>query len=223
MKKTISIILTFVMLFGTAFIAKATTKDNRIYSETISAKKNETFEIPVKIDNNTGIMGFGIDVTYDSNVINPVSVEGSELLNGMLNDSIETSEAGSFRVLYTGSENFCSDGTIFTLTFNASEDATGNVSVTLSYTTDDTFNESFSEVVLNCETISISFDNGTSDPTNPSDPTDPTDPTEPDPSEEDLKLSVRIKNWAAGLDSPWNTIMSIIVAPVVFVLQIFGR
>lgn len=214
MKRFISIILTFTMLFGLAFAVKAATKDNRIYSEPITAEKNSTVEIPVKIENNTGIMGFSIDVSYDSSVLTPVSVEGSEILIGMLNDSIETSDAGSFIVLYTGSENFNSDGILFTLKFSANDKASGNVSVNLSYSQEDTFDESYHNAMLNCEAISIVFDNSGSDP---SDPDNPTDPIEED------KLSVRIKNWAEGLNSPWNTVMSIIVAPVVFILQLIGR
>lgn len=224
MKRFISIILTFTMLFGLAFAVKAATKDNRIYSEPITAEKNSTVEIPVKIENNTGIMGFSIDVSYDSSVLTPVSVEGSEILTGMLNDSIETSDAGSFTVLYTGTESIESDGLLFTLKFKVSDSAVGNTSVNLSYCQEDTFDEEFSEVELKCESISVSVKDNNSEPDDHSDPTDPSDhPSDPEPGDEELKLSVRIKNWAAGLNSPWNTIMSVIVAPVVFVLQIFGR
>lgn len=205
MKIFISIILTFTMLFGLAFAVKAATKDNRIYSEPITAEKNSTVEIPVKIENNTGIMGFGIDVKYNAAILNPVSVEGSELLSGMLNDSIDTSEKGSFIVLYTGTESFKSDGTIFTLKFSTSEDADEDTSINLFYSQEDTFDEDFHEVKLNCENISVSFG------------------SDPDPDEEDPKWSVIIKKWAAGLSSPWNTVMSILVAPVVFILQLFGR
>ena len=224
MKKIFSLILAFLMLFVVSFAVTAAAEDNRIYSDPVSTEKGSTIEIPVKIENNTGIMGFAIDVSYDNNVLNPVSVEGSDSFCGMFNDSIETSDAGSFTVLYTGTESIESDGLLFTLKFKVSDSAAGNTSVNLSYCQEDTFDEEFSEVELKCESISVSVKDNNSEPDDPSDPTDPSDPpSDPEPGDDELKLSVRIKNWAAGLNSPWNTIMSVIVAPVVFVLQIFGR
>ena len=203
------------MLFSVAFAVNAATPNNRIYSETVTAKKGSSVEVPVKIENNTGIMGLAIEITYDSKVLTPVSAVKSDSLSGMFDDSIETSDAGSFRVVYTGSENFDFDGTLFTLKFNVSADAAGATSIDLSYSKADTFDVKYKDVDLNCESVSISFKDDSTQPTEPEDPST-------EPGEEELKLSVRIKNWAAGLASPLNSVMSVLVAPVVMLLQVFG-
>ena len=98
-----------------------------------------------------------------------------------------------------------SDGQLFTVKFNVSESAFADTAVSLSYSQEDTFDESFNDVILNCENITVSFDGGTIEPS------------------EELKLSERIQKWAAELPSPWNTIMSILTAPVVFIISIFER
>lgn len=204
MKKAVSIILILLVLLSFTLVSKAAT-ENRIYSPDVRAERGSTVEIPLCIENNSGFMGFDIIVEYSSDILTPVSVSKSSLLTGMFDDSIETSDPGSFHVIYTGSENIISDGQLFTVKFNVSESAFADTAVSLSYSQEDTFDESFNDVILNCENITVSFDGGTIEPS------------------EELKLSERIQKWAAELPSPWNTIMSILTAPVVFIISIFER
>lgn len=216
MKKLVPIVLTIFLLLSVMISAEAAAVKNRVYSDKVYTEKGATVDIPVKIENNTGIMGFAVDVSYDSDVLTPVSIAKSDNLSGSMNDSIETgtAESESFKVVYTGTEEYKSDGVLFTLKFIVSDSASEDVYISFSYSEEDTFNEEFKDVKLNCEEITVCFSGK---------PVDPDEPSEPDPGEKETKLSVRIKNWAAELNSPWNTIMTVITAPVVFILQLIGR
>lgn len=65
-----------------------------IYADTITATTDKTILIPVKIRNNTGIMGFKITVKYDEAVLASPKISTGEIAqNGMMNDSIGISPA----------------------------------------------------------------------------------------------------------------------------------
>lgn len=193
-------------------IISSAASQNRIYSEAVNAKAGETVVIPVKIDGNTGFMGFKITIAYDSGVLTPVSVTKADALSGLLNDSIETSTDSSFSVVYSGTGNCTQNGKIFDVSFKVKENAKNSTELDVAFTQSDTFDEKYEDIVFNCEKITVSF--GGNNPTNPEDPENP---------EENLKLSERIRRWAAGLAAPFNTIMSIIVAPVVFIVSLFEK
>ena len=207
MKKITAIICCVLLLFLTTLTGYAdASAPNRIYAEKIYAVAGEAISIPIKISGNTGFMGFAINIDYDPAVLTPVSVSRADLLIGMFDDSIETSEPGRFRVVFTGTGNIASDGQLFTVVFNASENASGNTQLSLSYSKGDTFDENYHDIVFNCENTTVTFGSNTYDP-----------------GKDDLMLSARIKDWAAGLKTPWKTIMTDILAPIVFILSLFGR
>ncbi|MCR5150029.1 MAG: hypothetical protein K6B52_02240 [Clostridiales bacterium] len=203
MKKLISIVCCVMMIMAitlTGFADGAV--NNRVYAEQISGVAGDEISVPVKISGNKGFMGFGLTVSYDGSVLTPVSVAPAKTLPGIFNDSIETADAGSFKVIFTSTENFTSDGELFTLVFNAADDAVGQTFVRLSYDQDDTFNEEFHDMLFDCEPITVLF-----------------------PAEEPsvIRPSAVIQKWAAGLRYPFNKVMSFLVKPIVLVLSLFGR
>ncbi len=205
MKRTISIVLILIMLFGTMFSVSASAAENRIYADDIVVENGASIEIPICIENNSGFMGFAINVQYDSAVLTPVSVDKCDLLSGMFDDSIEISDLGGFKVVYTGTENVVADGQLFIVTFETGQNASESTQIKLSYSKEDTFDEDYHDVAFQCESITVHF-KGADDPIEPV-----------------QKLSVRIKDWAVGLRSPFNIILTVLVAPVLFVLSVFGR
>lgn len=215
MKKIATILLTVVLTLCctlTAFSASG----NAVGGGSVTAKTGETVSIPIAIDGNTGFMGFGIIVTYDAKVLTPISVEKGAMLTGMFEDSLATSDPGSFKVIHAATEDNRSDGVLFTAVFRVAEDAK-STEISLAASADDTFKEGYETVDFRCAPILVTVENAGSNPDQPDLPTTPDDP------EEELKLSERISNWAASRKAPMNTIMKIVVAPVVFVLRLFGK
>lgn len=144
-----------VLSFPTAFAAQT---ENEIFCADLTVSAGETVSVPVQIANNTGFMGFSIKITYDSNALTPLSVAAGEVLSrGLLNDNIETAARGSFKVIWMDSQNTVADGALFTVTFKASENASGSESISLSYSQADTFDEDWNEVVFNCVSGSVSI------------------------------------------------------------------
>ncbi len=164
MKKTkqiISLALSMILILSLLFCLPigASAANNNVYSDTIACDKGDEIEIPVMINNNTGIMGFKIILTYDSNSLTPISVsKGEAIKNGMVNDTIGTGQSGSVSVVWSGTSEITNDGTLFTVKFKVSESAKDSV-VKISYSQDDTFNESWQDVTLNCSDITININN----------------------------------------------------------------
>lgn len=152
MKKLIAVTVLLLLITTTAFAANTA----EVYAETVTATTDKAILIPVKIKNNTGIMGFKITVNYDKSVLtSPKVIKGSITKNGMMNDSIGVSPKGTIDVVWSGTQNEIGDGTLFVLSFTAlkSEDT----QIKLSYSQPDTFNEEWEDVELKCSDITIKF------------------------------------------------------------------
>lgn len=180
---------------------------NRIYAEQVQAVAGEKIIIPIKVAGNSGFMGFAMTIHYDPEVFTPLSVEAGDLLSGLFNDSIGTSQGGSFDVVFTNSADITADGVLFTVAFQAAPEVYGSKSISITYSAEDTFNENWDSVKLSPEPISVEFPAET--------------PTEPDQPEENEKLSVRIGNWIAERSSPFNKILKVLLAPIIWLIRLF--
>lgn len=127
----------------------------RLYADNAEGKRGETVSIPVKISGNSGIMGFGLKVTYDKDAMTPVSVNGAAELKGCFDNSISTSKTNSFEIFWAGSENMTFNGVIFTVSFRLNENASGDYKIGLTCLEDDTFDESWNTVNLVCEDVKV--------------------------------------------------------------------
>lgn len=126
----------------------------KLYSENLECNAGETVDVPVLIENNPGISGFTIYMTYDDSVFTPVCVNGDDLSGyGMLDDNIGYSSDNTVQVSWSGTENYYDDCELFYITFEVSDglDVRGNYEFTVDYEQADTFDENMNEVVLECE------------------------------------------------------------------------
>lgn len=151
---TITIVVCMLVSVNTSFYADAL---SYIIAEDVTVNENTNeIEIPVSISENQGVMGFMILVTYNSNILKPVSVErGSALGAGLLNDSIGASQAGLMKIMWTGSENMYTDGLIFKLKFKLLTKDFKSTQVSFDYSQPDTFNEQYDDVKLSFDNCNI--------------------------------------------------------------------
>ena len=172
LKNTISCGIALILAVVFEANAFAATK-NLVYSSPIESSPGTTVSIPICISNNCGIMGFSITVSYNADVFTPVNVgRGSALSSGLLNDSIGGTTTNSFRVIWTGTENFTGDGEIFSIEFYISSEAQGDYEIYLSYSKADTFDEEYTDVSLSCQNITVNLPStditeSTNNPDNP--------------------------------------------------------
>ena len=154
MKKIISIILAITCLYGfsiTSYAANA-----KLTADNVSISAGESFEITYSIKNNPGIMGFAFELSYDSSALAVVSVTKSESIkSGIFNDSVGTSEPGTVKIVWTGTENFYDDISLFIVKFKANDEASGKYSVKIKCLQDDTFNEKWQDVKIDCDQVSV--------------------------------------------------------------------
>lgn len=153
-----------------------TDQDFTVYADAVSAKAGEEVVIPICMANNQGIMGFKFHLTYDADVLTPVSVETGTLIpaNTIFESNEDISTTNSFDVLWAGIDDISGDGCLFNLTFQVAEDATaGRTSVQIGYSQPDTFNVDYEDVVLNCNPVTVVLEggSGTVSPTPSTSPT----------------------------------------------------
>lgn len=158
MKKGLTLVLIVLFVLGT-MISGVTASSTRVYPEQSKyiVAKGDMLTIPFRIQNNTGIMGFKILVTYSSSVLSdPSSQKGSLLNKGSYMDGIQKDTTGSFSLLWSNSENIYGDGELFVLSFRVKNDANpGDYTINLSYSQDDTFNEQWKDVQLSLQNVVI--------------------------------------------------------------------
>lgn len=101
-------------------------------------------------------MGFKITVKYDEAVLASPKISTGEIAqNGMMNDSIGISSGGTFDVVWSGTQNVTTDGTLFIIGFKALK--AEDTQIKLGYSQPDTFNEAWEDVELKCSEISVKF------------------------------------------------------------------
>ena len=233
MKKTIAIIIGAILILTLCIGSFAGDAENRVYAQAVTVEAGEDVSIPILIENNGGFMGLSVTATYDASVFTAVSAQRGKMLNGLFNDSIGVSAAGTFTVVYSGAGNCTQDGTLFTVTLHtAGEAASGEYTIRLSYSQADTFNESWKDVVLQCEPITVQI-RGTEPVTEPvtepetepqTEPeTEPeTEPAiEPEPKPIEKTLSQRMLDWLNGLPAVFKYMLWIFVRPLAALISLF--
>lgn len=168
MKKTkwqkIASLLVVVLLLGSAvwLPSSAESSLNNIYSTVSEATAGTVVEIPIFISNNSGIAGFGIYISYDSDVLTPISVfDFGGVISGKTQNTIGGTLANlppdTVKVMFSNSSNFTDNGLLFTAKFYVDSNASGNTLLTVTYDKGDTIDDEINEVSLNCNNISLSI------------------------------------------------------------------
>ena len=123
-----------------------------VYGSATQALAGEQVRVPVMIKSNTGLLGFKLSLDYDPSVVTPLSVESGPVTNGGLQDNIDGDMVrGQIHVYWAGSEAVAQDGILFYVNFSVSAGAVGQTKIHLSYTQEDTFDDAFRDVALQCE------------------------------------------------------------------------
>ena len=150
----VMVMISSLMPWTGAFTVWAAGKTANISSATgLSAEAGSTITVPVNISDYSGIAGIGLKVTYDKEVLTPVSAEAAELTSdGVMDDSIEVETGNSFKIIWAQgqSENITAEGKLFDITFSVSEYAEGDTTIEFAGIKGDTFDEDFQTVTLNC-------------------------------------------------------------------------
>lgn len=161
-KKNISLFQIVVLLVFSVFSKHGyceAADSTRIFAEAAVGMQGEDIAVPVKISGNAGIMGFRINVTYDKDYLVPLDVTCGDILSGVFDHNIGIYDTSCFDVLWSGTENTNANGILFYIKFRIKENALkGTTQIGLSYSQEDTFNESYEDVMLDCEEISVDID-----------------------------------------------------------------
>lgn len=133
-----------------------------IYTDKSVSVTDGFVDIPVYINNNHGIMGFGMNISYDSSVLEPVSViRGGVISGGSFDNSIGRKQ-GTFKVMWSHSENVNGNGLLYTLRFRVIDgQKIKSVPVEIAYSQPDTFNEKWEDVALDMRIGKIITENST--------------------------------------------------------------
>ena len=141
----------------TEIAVEVTEPVNEVYADNVSIT-NKIVSFPVRISQNSGLMGFSISLAYDEEALEPISVVPNAALGGYMNDSIASSTSDSFSVVWFGTDVFAEDGVLFTAAFRLKTSDVVNTEIGLSYSAQDTFDGDYNDVPLACRRILISAD-----------------------------------------------------------------
>ncbi|MBQ7546013.1 MAG: hypothetical protein IJT41_03485 [Clostridia bacterium] len=160
MKQATAWIIAVILAMGLLWPAKAA-PESRVYAQAAAGTPGSDIAVPIRIERNSGLMGFKLTFAYDSDVLTPVSVQKGEVTqSGMLDDSIRVSSPGSFEVIWSHSADVKTDGVLMTLVFRSAQTVPDSTEIQISFSRPDTFNEKWEDVPLTCEPIRISFADG---------------------------------------------------------------
>lgn len=157
MKKFITIILSLLLVFQCNIIAFA--EDSvTVSADKISLSQEEPTLIPIKIENNSGIMGFKMTVEYPVDKLDIKSVSRGEITSkGNFNTNLGIND-GRFDVLWNNVEEIKDDGTLFLISAQAETEIKNDIEIKLFFSQPDTFNEKYEDVAFDCKNIVISAD-----------------------------------------------------------------
>lgn len=202
-KKGVAVLLAFVLVIAGLNISPkfAIAADTpQFYADAVTAEPGRQIEVPIKISGNTGIMGLGLRIGFDKQVLTPVDdVKQTSLLVGQFNDSIATMKEGAetFDVKWSGTDGMKDNGQLFTLKFQVAEGASGSTAITLTLLEDDTFDEEYENVAVGCKTVKVTV-KGTEEPDKTAAPTkepvpdETAEPEEPKPTEEPWESTAEV-------------------------------
>lgn len=164
-KSSLILLLIFVVSILQSFSLNSMAASSpTVYSPTVEATAGEEIRVPIYIKNNSGIVGWGLTLNYDENVLTPKSIEygssyGTVITGGMQNNIGGDAVPGSINIFWAGSSDETYNGIMFYAVFDVSASAVGEIVIDISYSQADTFNENFEDIVLNCESIKVKVKN----------------------------------------------------------------
>lgn len=151
MKKFVTCMLVGIVLCSAVPFSAYAEDSALVYGDIAEIEDSDEKLIRVYIKDNPGVMGFKITLEYSEDELMIVSADsGNVNSKGMFMDNIGVKE-GSFDILWNSTENSYDDGTVAEIAVKPL--VSKPFEVKLRYSQEDTFDESFSDVVFTCENI----------------------------------------------------------------------
>lgn len=156
LKSLFFILLCMCLLGNFANMCVYAIEKPNIYVEAITQDEKDNYIVTVSIKNNTGIMGYKLHGQYDDEKVEIVSVAcGNAFSKGIFQDNIGIN-IGEFDILWTGTEDVKTDEILFVLKIKSIGGLSKDSLIKMNYSKEDTFNEKWEDVLLDCEDIVIS-------------------------------------------------------------------
>ena len=156
MKKIISFLL-FILIILNFNICSFAAESVSVQADDVTLVQNQEISVPIKIDNNSGIMGFKITVEYPVDKIDIKSVSRGDITaKGNFNTNFGIND-GRFDVLWNNVEESGENGSLFIITVEPASTSNYNTEIKLSYSQPDTFNEKYEDVIFDCRNIAVNF------------------------------------------------------------------
>lgn len=132
-------------------------KKPKVYSDEVEASVGDSIKIPVKISGNSGLMGYKIFLSYDTYSISTSRLVNNTIWNGIFDYNISN---GLITVVWNGKQNIDANGTLFEIEGKVLENTLiGTEIIEVSYSEVDTYDDSWTDVALDCSDIKINVDN----------------------------------------------------------------
>ena len=151
--KLIVIFMALVLSFSFLGVAGSAADTATVSADSVSSGESSIL-VPVNISSSTKIMGFKVNVSFESDELKIKGVSrGSVTAKGNFNTSYGVFES-KFDVIWNNTTEVDANGTLFVLTLDTSN-VTKDCEVKISFSQPDTFNEAYEDVVLQCAPIKI--------------------------------------------------------------------
>ena len=151
--KFIVIFMALVLSFSLLGVAGSAADTATVSADSVSSGESSIL-VPVNISSSTKIMGFKVNVSFESDELKIKGVSrGSVTAKGNFNTSYGVFES-KFDIIWNNTTEVDANGTLFVLTLDTSN-VTKDCEVKISFSQPDTFNEAYEDVVLQCAPIKI--------------------------------------------------------------------
>ncbi len=152
-----------LILTSLPFVGRAA-EPMELWGETVVGTYQEVLSVPVRVKNNTGLMGCSLDLCYDAALFTPVCVTRGEVWSGGLFDNNLESAEGTLRVVWSAPEATYADGVLFTVDFIVKGETYGSYPLELSCNSADTFNEHYERLNPPCKAAVLTLTRENADP-----------------------------------------------------------
>ncbi|MGN1315964.1 MAG: cohesin domain-containing protein [Acutalibacteraceae bacterium] len=158
-------VVSFLLILAFFILPVSAVNTTTLGCEDVYVKQGDFFTVPLSLTNNKGIVAVRIKIKYPYKVMELTDISCGELTQeGLFNTTVTDyySVKGEFDVVWSTTENIEDDGTLVMLTFKASDlSENGKYKIEINYEKEDTFNEDFEDVVLDCSPVIVTVNDGT--------------------------------------------------------------
>jgi len=155
-KKLIVLIVCLVVALNAVAIGALGASTAKVSANEVTAGEKSLL-VPINISSSAKLMGFKVSLSFDSQQVKVKGVSrGSVTSKGTFNTNFGVLE-GKFDVIWNNTSQVDANGTLFVLTLDTSK-TTKDCEIKITFSQPDTFDETYKDVVLECEPIKIVTD-----------------------------------------------------------------